>query len=552
MNTKTASPRKLTLEELADHIESSAVTLPVSAVVAEDFPTVDVCGAQLVCGKIVTFLLLTREEVAIFSDTNGEDISVLVDPRDKRLFKPLPQSEHWEGKLFHSLSAVIACRPCPKRVRALEGINLTEDGGAYEIDDDSIEEGDVFELSVEAGGAPRLQTKGGRTGIDVHRVVGHVVRADMPLFIPLETPCTFTAYEYDKPYSLHRLLRMESKGRLALPIRVCFCSATGVTGEKVVTIEARGDPVRTLIATSGEAFYRLPADTECGKIRLQKDLLVKHLQIAVPKMAALIAHDQMVDMHGGSVNCSASSTMTLSRLGASPKSVLRAMRRNSQLTTLKDSETDSSQDEHEDIAQNDREDGDDGPAEHIYARVEKAERPRRTTTRRRRVNLQRGASSVGESVGFWKYKYCQLERELDEVRQDLKDTSQGTAASGARPAALMAAEGGAGHSGAVLDNGTSYTHAHAKDLQPPLESSVKANVAGHAFPERLDQFSIDDVIAWLNANKLDQYTDVFAAEGVDGKLLAYLTDEMLKEDFGVQNGFHRMKIVRLMDKFGKD
>ena len=53
---------------------------------------------------------------------------------------------------------------------------------------------------------------------------------------------------------------------------------------------------------------------------------------------------------------------------------------------------------------------------------------------------------------------------------------------------------------------------------------------------------VDDISEFLKKIKLGHYVQLFTDNDVDGRLLLKLTDDDLK-DLGVDNGFHRRKII---------
>ena len=54
--------------------------------------------------------------------------------------------------------------------------------------------------------------------------------------------------------------------------------------------------------------------------------------------------------------------------------------------------------------------------------------------------------------------------------------------------------------------------------------------------------TVDDISEFLTKIKLGHYVQLFTDNDVDGRLLLKLTDDDLK-DLGVDNGFHRRKII---------
>ena len=59
--------------------------------------------------------------------------------------------------------------------------------------------------------------------------------------------------------------------------------------------------------------------------------------------------------------------------------------------------------------------------------------------------------------------------------------------------------------------------------------------------------TVDDITDFLEKIKLDHLVGLFSDNSVDGGLLMELSDGDLK-DLGVDNGFHRLKIVSMFKK----
>ena len=59
--------------------------------------------------------------------------------------------------------------------------------------------------------------------------------------------------------------------------------------------------------------------------------------------------------------------------------------------------------------------------------------------------------------------------------------------------------------------------------------------------------TVDDITEFLEKIKLDHLVELFSDNSVDGGLLMELSDGDLK-DLGVDNGFHRRKIVSMFKK----
>ena len=77
-----------------------------------------------------------------------------------------------------------------------------------------------------------------------------------------------------------------------------------------------------------------------------------------------------------------------------------------------------------------------------------------------------------------------------------------------------------------------------------MKHSLPINVpAGEQQLERMaNTLTVDDIAEFLIKIKLGQHVQLFTDNDVDGRLLLKLTDDDLK-DLGVDNGFHRRKII---------
>ena len=72
-------------------------------------------------------------------------------------------------------------------------------------------------------------------------------------------------------------------------------------------------------------------------------------------------------------------------------------------------------------------------------------------------------------------------------------------------------------------------------------SSVIYN-SGSADEERARAYDIRRIVNFLNRIKMEQYTEVFTSNGINGELLIALNDDDL-EDQGINSYFHRFKII---------
>lgn len=73
-------------------------------------------------------------------------------------------------------------------------------------------------------------------------------------------------------------------------------------------------------------------------------------------------------------------------------------------------------------------------------------------------------------------------------------------------------------------------------------------IIGEEIPHKLSQqvplWSIEDVCLWVKQVGFANYTQEFSNSKVDGDLLLQLTDEMLKEDIGINNSILRKRFLR--------
>lgn len=56
-------------------------------------------------------------------------------------------------------------------------------------------------------------------------------------------------------------------------------------------------------------------------------------------------------------------------------------------------------------------------------------------------------------------------------------------------------------------------------------------------------YSPAQVLLLLATLKLEQYCEIFAAERIDGKMLAEMDEDVLKEDLGVASKLHRIRLL---------
>lgn len=68
---------------------------------------------------------------------------------------------------------------------------------------------------------------------------------------------------------------------------------------------------------------------------------------------------------------------------------------------------------------------------------------------------------------------------------------------------------------------------------------------GEQVPHKLSQqvplWSTEDVREWVIQKGFDKYSESFMASRVDGDLLLQLTEDMLKDDIGMENGILRKR-----------
>lgn len=72
--------------------------------------------------------------------------------------------------------------------------------------------------------------------------------------------------------------------------------------------------------------------------------------------------------------------------------------------------------------------------------------------------------------------------------------------------------------------------------------------------ELVKNWKEDDVVKWLRFNETiyREYKDKFKAEGIDGEMLFDLTNEVLREDFGIKKTIHRKRIVDEISKLKRE
>ena len=73
-------------------------------------------------------------------------------------------------------------------------------------------------------------------------------------------------------------------------------------------------------------------------------------------------------------------------------------------------------------------------------------------------------------------------------------------------------------------------------------TSVNVSPGEQQLQRMANRLTVDDISEFLTKIKLGHYVQLFTDNDVDGRLLLKLTDDDLK-DLGVDNGFHRRKII---------
>lgn len=74
---------------------------------------------------------------------------------------------------------------------------------------------------------------------------------------------------------------------------------------------------------------------------------------------------------------------------------------------------------------------------------------------------------------------------------------------------------------------------------------------GEQVPHKLSQqvplWSTEDVREWVIQKGFDKYAESFMASRVDGDLLLQLTEDMLKDDIGMENGILRKRYISKLE-----
>ena len=502
-----------------------------------------------------------------------------------------------------------------------------------DLEEELLDEGDVIELDLDASGVPQLVEQDGVQGMVVKRLVNFKVRASESVFLPLDTNCPMTAQIYERPYTLGRLLRMEKRGKLHLPMRMYHNGPDSLSSPEkippIVTLVACGEPESNFVVTRNGELLRLPLDLP-GKVTLRKELAMDDVKAVLPKMASFVHHDHMRCL---TIKGTIKRTESLSRLGVTAKNATELERNLRALYSVSESSDDDDDDNNEgsDIdSEFDDCDADDDPAYSSIKRTRSTTRRRRGTSRRR--SRMSSGSSTGESASLWIYKYQQLERELEEVRQELREVLEGeeTALKGrsgrqsssyysrskGRKSLRTSSEEKSGkvarenvlptlpekaRNSSPPDVSPRYSPAPgssprvspvpARPAKPPSvperptklssvpaensrlspapdvalrspsspDSSLRASPTPGAgstgaslrIPKNLGELQVSGVSQWLHMNQLGQYAMAFAKGGVDGKLLPFLTEDMLKDELGVHDKLHCLKITRMIELSSK-
>ena len=77
-------------------------------------------------------------------------------------------------------------------------------------------------------------------------------------------------------------------------------------------------------------------------------------------------------------------------------------------------------------------------------------------------------------------------------------------------------------------------------------TSINVSSGEQQLQRMANRLTVDDISEFLTKIKLGHYVQLFTDNDVDGRLLLKLTDDDLK-DLGVDNGFHRRKIITMFE-----
>lgn len=96
------------------------------------------------------------------------------------------------------------------------------------------------------------------------------------------------------------------------------------------------------------------------------------------------------------------------------------------------------------------------------------------------------------------------------------------------------------------------TWADLKAIEEDLHAGLER--VRHQKRDLVKSWNEDDVCKWLRFNETihREYGRIFKAEGIDGEMLFDLTQQILKEDFGIKKTMHRRRILDEINKLKRE
>merc|ERR1719244_668781 len=69
---------------------------------------------------------------------------------------------------------------------------------------------------------------------------------------------------------------------------------------------------------------------------------------------------------------------------------------------------------------------------------------------------------------------------------------------------------------------------------------------------QVPEWSVNDVVMWVNKAGFQEYSRAFEESAVDGDILLMLTDANIRDDIGIKNGILRKRFLRELKKLKKN
>ena len=85
-------------------------------------------------------------------------------------------------------------------------------------------------------------------------------------------------------------------------------------------------------------------------------------------------------------------------------------------------------------------------------------------------------------------------------------------------------------------------------IEQKLAAEEQRKLLEAPFPEKTEEWTVDDVCRWLDTIALSQYKRAFGEGAVDGSFLTELRNEDLRDILGMEHELHRKKVLVMIDK----